>query len=421
MKFIKHHKSAIYSIMSLGLRLLTGPLSILLITTKLSPFEQGIYYTFIAIASIQWVFELGISTAIVQHLSSNRIGGRLINAYVTFAFIFLSLSSFLLFFALLWYAFYLFQSLETNLWLFPWAIYALFISINVLNNIILIYEESRGNPETAYRTKLYSGIAYAVSLIGCLLLDLGLYSLGIAQLSIFFSVICVNYKNYIFVAESYKRSSRKTIAVVCIKLYKFQFKLSMVWILGYFYWNIYTIYIFKFVSVEVAGKYGAANAVLSAISIAMASWLNTKRSIIGRYISDKKYQLAENIYKQCLVIGLLGYSAVSILFLMFIYSGWLGFDNRFLNIDILIIMVLMRFAILWQECILIYLRMYKDEPLYILTVINYFLTVPIVFSVHIIGVDFVWMFIISTLVQIFAIPIYVKGKDSFVIKQSEGA
>lgn len=405
--------------MSLGLRLLTGPLSILLITTKLSLFEQGVYYTFIAIASIQWVFELGISTAIVQHLSSNRIGGRLINAYVTFAFVFLSLSSFLLFFALLWYAFYLFHSLETNFWLFPWAIYALFISINVLNNIILIYEESRGNPETAYRTKLYSGVAYAVSLIGCLLLDLGLYSLGIAQLSIFLSVICINYKNYICVAESYKSSSGKTIAVVCRKLYKFQFKLSMVWILGYFYWNIYTIYIFKFVSVEVAGKYGAANAVLSAISIAMASWINTKRSVIGRYISDKKYQLAEKIYRECLVIGLLGYSALSILFLTFIYSGLLGFDNRFLNINILVIMVIMRFAILWQECILIYLRMYKDEPLYLLTIANYFLTVPIVIAVYISGVEFYWVFIISMLVQILMIPSYLVGKRNYILKRIE--
>jgi O-antigen/teichoic acid export membrane protein len=52
--------------------ILAGPLSVILIASRLSGEEQGFYYTFASIVSLQTVFELGLGTVIVQFASHEK-------------------------------------------------------------------------------------------------------------------------------------------------------------------------------------------------------------------------------------------------------------------------------------------------------------------------------------------------------------
>lgn len=52
--------------------ILAGPISVILIASRLSPDEQGFYYTFASIVSFQTLFELGLGTVIVQFASHEK-------------------------------------------------------------------------------------------------------------------------------------------------------------------------------------------------------------------------------------------------------------------------------------------------------------------------------------------------------------
>ncbi|NVO98937.1 hypothetical protein HWA77_01790 [Photobacterium damselae subsp. damselae] len=379
MDILKKHRSAIYSIISLFLRLLVGPLSILLITTKLSLDEQGIYYTFISIAAIQWVFELGVSTALVQTLSGIS-KKKHFQSYVKLGAVFFMTTAFFLFFAMLIYSLWVFSSLNTSQWLYPWLLYSLFICLNIFNNICLIIEEGKVNPEKVYFVKLLSGVAYAVFLLLSLFMGAGLYALAFGQIGLFLVVFSLLNTNYKHIYISFISIPFITVKACGKKLFKFQYKLSLVWIAGYFYWNFYSIYFFKFVGSNYAGQYGATNAVIGAIAIAMISFLQTKRSNMTRLICEKKIDQTIDILKDSVLLGCCGFIVITTIF--YVALNWYGgeLETRFLNNYILMSVIVLRFIILCHEFILIYLRTYQDEPLYKITIVNYLLT-PIVIVV----------------------------------------
>ncbi|HIF9214288.1 TPA: hypothetical protein ACX6QX_003633 [Photobacterium damselae] len=375
------NKAAFFSIFSLGLRVLTGPISIFFITTELSPLEQSVYYTFLSIAAIQWVFELGISTSIVQKMASLKSRTN-INALIQLGFIFFSTISVVLFFVLYIYANWVLSD-SNVMWGPAWILYSSFICLNIINNLLLIIEEGRLNPERVYFVKLVSSVSYSIILILSLKYGLGLIALGISQVSIFIVVFLFLGRNYLLIVDSLKTVSLIRSYLIFKSIIKFQSKLSIVWVTGYLFWNFYTIFFFKFVNEIFSGQFSATNAIFNALAIGMASWLSTKRSIIGRLNSEFEYDKTLNIFYKSSVLASIGYLSLSGIFL--ILCRWVPNEylERLLPYNFIIEIMFLRFLILIQELILIYLRTFNDEPLYKVTIINYVLTpVVIILTYH---------------------------------------
>jgi Polysaccharide biosynthesis protein len=61
-----------YTIIGKGFQVLAGPITIILIAKFLSPEEQGFYYTFASVVSLQIFFELGLSFVILQFASHEK-------------------------------------------------------------------------------------------------------------------------------------------------------------------------------------------------------------------------------------------------------------------------------------------------------------------------------------------------------------
>ena len=59
-----------YSLLTVMSQLLLTPITIIMITTKLSPAEQGYYYTFLSLISLQSFFELGFFTYVLNKSSA---------------------------------------------------------------------------------------------------------------------------------------------------------------------------------------------------------------------------------------------------------------------------------------------------------------------------------------------------------------
>lgn len=408
-EFIIKNRSALYSICSLFLKLMSGPLAVLMVATKLTPEVQGVYYTFISISTIQWIFEIGFSTAIVQHLSATKIKSHF-NSYVKVSVYFFTVMSLLVFLSSQLYAQWVFSDTHKSIWLTPWLLYALLFCFNILNNIVPLIEEGRINAEKVYLSKLISGVAYSVSLIISLWLGAGLYSLFISQLSMFLANVLLFKGNYSIIYYEYKSSSIKRSLAVAKSMMSFQYKLSLVWIVGYFYWNIYSVYFYKYVGAVFAGQYGATNSIINALAIAMTAWVQTKRAHLGNLVAGNKVSETVPILKQALYFGLFGYIIITSIFILFLKLDVLNLQHRFLATGLVLQLVLMRLAILVHEIVFMYFRTFKDEPFYRLSILNYIVTpLVVIFAHRYVALEYCFIFAI-VIQYVLIVPIYIKSK-----------
>lgn len=68
-KIVRQEKAVVYSMLGTVWRIVFAPVSLYLISIKLSPELQGYYYLFFSIAGLQQIFEVGFSHTLVQGIS----------------------------------------------------------------------------------------------------------------------------------------------------------------------------------------------------------------------------------------------------------------------------------------------------------------------------------------------------------------
>lgn len=373
---ISKHKSAIYSILSVFLRVFTGPVSILLISDIFTIKEQAVYYVFLSIASIQWIFELGLSTCLIQKIASTDDENSKASL-IKFGFLFFSLSSILLFITMQVYAHWTFSELSSDLWLGPWVFYSVAVSINVVFNIFLIVEEANGSPEYLYFTRFLGGLLYSVTLIVTIYMGFGLYSLFLSQISLLFVYFFRLKRNSENILFSIMKIDIKKVFIEVKSILPFQFKLSLVWISGYLYWNLYSIYLLKFSTIELSAQFGATNAIISALSFASISILQTKRTNVSRKIKNGENTL--DVFFESILLASLFY-ILSCFFIYNIITYEVIINNeRFLSGVMLISYVVLRFFSMMIEMNFIYVRCYNDEPFYKITMVFYSITPLLLF------------------------------------------
>ncbi|WP_154124407.1 hypothetical protein [Grimontia hollisae] len=397
-KIYKKHKSAIHSITSMLFRILTGPISIFLVVNTLSIEQQAVYYSFLTISSIQWVFELGVTTALIQYIAKSSDWMRK-EASIKLGCLFYILMSIMSLLAMLLYGFWLFSNIEINIWFGPFVFFIIFISINVFINIALIVEESVVSAEGVYLKKLLSSVIYSITLIGSLASQFELYSLAIAQIVMALFYVGILRKGFNIVRKSLS-ADMNMVRNVFFDVKGFQIKVALVWLVGYCYWNFYSIFSLKFVSITFNAQFGITNAVFSALALAATSFLQTKRVDIGRAISEGNILSSNKCFKSNLVISASFYLFSTIIFIfLFIFLSQ-DYSDRFLGLGLIVQYAILRFIAMISEMLLIYLRMFLDEPIYKITMWNYIITpstsIP---SFYILGVDHLFVFpIISHMV-----------------------
>ncbi|MEJ6079175.1 hypothetical protein MT391_11640 [Vibrio sp. 1-Bac 57] len=330
--------------------------------------QQGIYYAFLAIGGIQLIFEMGFNTAIVQHLASTKSKGPKFNAYVKLGMIFFLVTSILLFISLLIYGSWFFSDIPETVWEFQWYSFCFVLSGNVFFSIFYSIKEGMLQYDDVYKLRFLSGLAYSFSLILSFILKLELWALVIAQLVVLIFNFIVLKDIYSYAIKTFINTSLRRARYAFSSIIKFQLKLSVVWITGYFYWNSFTIFYFKYESPEFAGKIAISLAILAAISGASASFVRTKRAHFGNLISQGKvvdsYEQFIKLSKISIVIYLL---AVTFLGVIIWYFQGNEIIARLVDPYLFSLLFFFRLMILVVEIMATYLRVFKDEPFFWIT------------------------------------------------------
>ncbi|WP_370552963.1 hypothetical protein [Edwardsiella tarda] len=386
-------KTSIYSMSQLLIRALSGPASILLIAKNLTIDQQAIYYIFISVSSIQWVFELGMSTCLVQFLSGEK-DIKKTNDYITFGFYYFSLCSIITLIATSIYCYWVLGAKDISYWLLPWFLYATALAGTILLNIQLVTEESTGKIENVYKSKFIASVFQTIVLLGSLFMGGHLYALGLGGLTYMIVLLYLLRHQTLYILSLVSKFNKSNISRTFKKIMPFQSRMALVWISGYFYWNFYNIYIYKYISIDLSAKFGLVNAALSAISFAMIAIFQTKRSNISKLIFSREKEKTSRIFYNSLSIGSFGYISLSVIFILL--SMIMSIDTRLLSGILLLSFIVLRFLSMLLEYVLIYLRCFRCEPLSNITTFSYII-IPIssVLSYNIFGS-----------VGIFAIPLF---------------
>ncbi|GKX63863.1 hypothetical protein SOASR032_24320 [Pragia fontium] len=338
-------------------KILSGPITLLFIASGLAPVEQGIYFTFISIAAIQQVFELGFSVVLVQTYASqnnsreysdfsNDINVKGLHVFSIVTYFLIALVFYICAYN---YGIYIFKDVPEfdHLTLICWRWYLFFIAISLL--VIPFYSHMEGGllVRNVYKSRFIS-IALSSSILWTLLFfNYGLIALVISQAVLVLSQF-ISIRKYIYNSCINIFKKRDILYIGFIEFKKasgFQLKLALVWATGYFYWNSYNLIFFKLVSPVYAGVFGMTFALFNAFSVIAQNIVLVNRAKISNAITSNGIDNALRSFKCLQYVSIVVFLiCITFLFLLkFILPHFFIF-NRILETNSMILLSIMFFC-----------------------------------------------------------------------------
>lgn len=399
-------RAIIYVIFGRGLSVISGVITILLISRFMTAEYQGYYFTFSSVIALQVFFELGLGTILVQ-FASHEMGkltfkkglleGDLISKYRLLSLIRLTLKwySFVAFFILsvvLVAGFYFFNenlTSATNIvsvnWKYPWVLLVILTSISMYFVPIISIAEGCGLVTSANKMRIKQVIISSLIVWFCLITGNGLY----ATSAMAFSIIVVGgwwlYKNFMnIIMDSFVLKNRNYRISWVKEVFPMQWKIALSWISGYFIFQFLTPLAFKCYGAVFAGQLGLSLTICTLMLNLSMAWINTKIPYWGRLISQNKHDELNISYGVSFK-----YSCFFFIFMIFIANiilfvfRSLGVElvNRVLSINSFLFLCLCMLGHHIVSCQATYVRTHKIElytKLSVVTAFVVFLTIYVI-------------------------------------------
>ncbi len=366
-----------------GWTVLSGVVSLLLLTRFLSPVEQGVYYTFTNILALQIFFELGLSTVIIQFASHERAAlqwtpdGRLegeqdaksrLASLLRFSLVWYSVVAVLVLLVVLPIGFVFFHEHlvgETVLWRLPWLWIVVVTVGSLAISPLLAVLEGCGLIAEIAAVQVVQNVVGSFLFWAALLRHWGLFTAPITN-----TVMLVMSAFWLFL---YKRGLLKDLlatprhAAVLWKqeVWPLQWRVGLSWLSGYFINQSYTLVLFAYHGPVAAGQMGLSLGVMGAISAIALAWITTKSAYFGTWIAQGDFERLDQVFFSCLWQSLAVLAAGGIMFLgleYYLTSIHHPLAHRLLPPEALAFMLgaMLTGHIVTAEAI--YLRAHKQEP-----------------------------------------------------------
>ena len=206
-KIVRQEKAVVYSMLGTVWRIVFAPVSLYLISIKLSPELQGYYYLFFSIAGLQQIFEVGFSHTLVQGISHEMgrvsfVEGKIIGdkegifkieETLKLGFLWYSGLGVLCLLIICPVGILLMGGVNDDLssyWLVPWIVFIVLFSINLFFYPINFFVEGIQHIERIYRIRLIIQIIGNLSFVLFLYLDWKLFcAIAIPLFSIIINIV----------------------------------------------------------------------------------------------------------------------------------------------------------------------------------------------------------------------------------------
>ncbi len=390
-------QSIFWSVTNKAFGIFRAPVTLYFLVQFLTLEEQGLWYTFLSLAALSMLADLGFTSIITQFVShefanlkfnKGYIEGPLdkvdrLMALIEFSFKFYLKIIIISFFLLTVVGFLYFKTSEYSIhgaWMLFSLIgaFSLFISlfqaifqgldkmkeiqINILFNSLFVTFFTCF--ALYFQLKIWSLIIGSV--FGTILTAFGLFRIGKQ-----FWIQIFHYKirgEYQFFKETFP----------------LQIKYAASFIASYFISYLYIPATFKYVGHIEAGQLGLTLSIITVINSISNSWLFTRVPKFNIFVSRGKYNELDQIFKKSIFQGFFIQILLSVLFVIsisIINCYFPAFSNRLLKIHFVILLLFPQVAIFLISGLTLYLRAFKKEPLVWLQIINAILLILAIFFI----------------------------------------
>jgi len=372
-----------YTVLARGWAGASGLITVALIARKLSPAEQGYYYTFGSLVALQIVFELGFSVVILQ-LATHEVAHLTIDAedgisgpdapHSRLASIlrkslkWYTIAAVLMACALVPIGWRFFASnpdpLHPVAWRFPWICVVLASSLTFQIDPIFSFLEGCGFVARVARTRLTQSITGGVLAWAALLLHHGLFA----------PALLISGQA---IAGIFWIAGRRRLLLHLVRhpvgqhaidwwteVWPFQWRIAVSYASGFFIFQLFNPILFKYWGPATAGRMGMSLNLSNAIASIAIAWINTKAAPFGALIARREYASLDKLFFrsvwQSVSLAVLGALVVWTADVVLTYRN-LPFAHRLLPPlpfgFLLISMILNQIVNSWA----LYLRAHKQE------------------------------------------------------------
>ena len=301
---------------------LAGLLTVLIIATTLTRDQQGWYYTFVSIAALYSIFEMGLSTAILQMtaqmfvklhwLDGGRVEGELGSEFRSFhsasvqVFALVSIAFLAISFAVGMYVFEYRASLNVarTVWLYPWLFLVIFTSANMLTLPFLAVLEGSGEIVEVYKVRLVQGFSGAIFCWIVLLLGGGLWACAAMPLASFLVASCwiVTKRRGLLgmVGGDCRDKSFDWVA----NIWPHQWRLGINWISIFFMSQLATPILFYYCDPVIAGRMGLSLTIVHMLGIVSQSWIARRVPMMSQAVVKREWHILDDLFKKDLTHSL---------------------------------------------------------------------------------------------------------------------
>jgi hypothetical protein len=363
-----------------GWQSLSGILTLIIISTYLTPDEQGWYYAFISIAAFYSVFEMGLASAILQvsahifsGLSWGKRGRLLGNATLVFeSFVKKSVKTYLklaVVFSLVVLPFgaYVFGAKENvgsaAFWLFPWIFVIMGTALSMLTLPFLAIVEGSGEIREVYLVRIVYGICgsivcWATIYSGGYLWAAGMMPIiGFLISAIWLSIWKPSLLSSVLSAQENHFDWRSQV-------WTLQWRVGVSWISMFLMSQLATPILFYFRDPVVAGQIGLTLTIAHMIGILSQSWIARDVPLMSLAVARKDWIALDDIFiknlRNMIIVFLLCGTIFSLIYAFLTDSAYI---NRILPFWQTFALLL--FVLLYQisAALSTYLRCFRREPL----------------------------------------------------------
>ena len=391
LKINQQRRDLFFTLVNQVWRLISGPITLLLIPLYLSPEQQGYWYLFGSLAALSVFADLGFSNIILQFsahefaflhftdeglLEGEEIYLKKLGSFFKFTIKWISTICVIVFpviFAIGIAFFVRDQVLGT--YFLPWTLYAIGSLINFFNNSILSFIEGLNKIEAIQKIRFRVAVLNTVVLVVILVLDGNIYALAIGSLlsasSIFISIFGSFrklLKQLLDISKGFVYSWKKEVVPLFIR-YALSFSS------GYFLFQMYTPLMHYFHGPVYSGKVGITIALVTAILNMSSIWMYTIIPKMNMLISQKSWQALDSLFIKRLLLSIGTYLFITLgvfVFLALFGNFWiiLKIISRFLPGISLVILIVCYFIQLLINSWALYLRGHKQEPYVIPSIVS---------------------------------------------------
>ena len=369
-----------------------GFVTVFLVANYLSVAEQGYYYTFSSILSIQIFIELGLGGIITQFVAHEFAFLRINeHDFMDGDLSHLSRLSSLVFFFMKWYicaaillfitlfvvgfTFFRNYSVDENIeWSGPWILLIIATSMNLLLSPLFAFFEGINKVKEVAFIRMVTQFTGLIC-VWCVLIAGGkLYTASFtALINLVINIILLfNYHCLIKIFINIFKVEVKEKINYFKEIFPYQWKIALSWMSGYFIFQLFNPVLFAFCGPDVAGRMGMTLTVLNGVLNLTLSWTTTNVPSWSSMIAVKDYKGLDmsfsKVLKSSSIVCLAGIiSFIILLYVMKIVE--ITLYNRFLPVYLVVILSTTIFFNNIINTWATYLRCHKKEPFLVQAVV----------------------------------------------------